>query len=628
MKIDKLHVGNFKGKNRAYEFGAINVVVGDNWSGKTTVLNAIRVGLLGHDPKLGARNSDTFKLASGAKMGVELDFGGKLKLQRVWTESRGSIRFETKSDIEKFSVPPVLLDVREYFSMSGPKRREYVMGMIAGKVDDAAIEAKIKAIPVDGDATKQREVNEILEEFEYWCGDRDEHKTPVSEWIGDLLAIANQNRISERTAKIKEMTAILTQIADARAAAPVAKPADQTADLKGFRAERDELQTKLGQAREAVRRYDQSERARLELAAIDPTKIEGKIATLTLELKKLEKAKPSPTEQSLAPKIKLLISKKAICEADMRAANGKKAELEKAIEKALGSKCCPTCGSENDFAEYRSAYIKKLTGEIEALKAEGSTLLRRGVEIATELEEATEKEKKIEASDKARSKWESDVTNVKADITVEKSKLESYQYRKSLIAEVMLPSPMPDAFEVAILAQDQAIAAAEDMQSRREELLKREAAETMAEAGRKELEAQVAVAREWVKILTELQTKLIDGAFLKFVENVRKFTDGLLGFTLEYRDGEIGYIRDGTWVGHDTFSGSEQALVYAGLGVALAQASDVKVVMIDEVLLTGDNKKKIAKRMYELVVDGIIDQFIACDVSAKDWGKNVKAIEA
>jgi hypothetical protein len=101
-----------------------------------------------------------------------------------------------------------------------------------------------------------------------------------------------------------------------------------------------------------------------------------------------------------------------------------------------------------------------------------------------------------------------------------------------------------------------------------------------------------------------------------WIAPARRFTDGILKGRLEFRDGEIGYVANGQWVTHDTFSGTEEALAYAGLAVALAQDSPFKLVLVDELgIIDPETRVAILERMGELVADGTINQFIGADAA-------------
>ena len=102
-----------------------------------------------------------------------------------------------------------------------------------------------------------------------------------------------------------------------------------------------------------------------------------------------------------------------------------------------------------------------------------------------------------------------------------------------------------------------------------------------------------------------------------YAASAARFTAGILRSPLVYQDGDLGRFEGDKFISWETFSGTEEALAFAGLSVALAAQAPVKVVLIDELgRLTSANKTKLLDRMLELTRDGVIDAFIGADVVA------------
>jgi len=128
--------------------------------------------------------------------------------------------------------------------------------------------------------------------------------------------------------------------------------------------------------------------------------------------------------------------------------------------------------------------------------------------------------------------------------------------------------------------------------------------------------ARADVFKQAMGTVRDVQQKLVDAAISGLLATARRFTDGIIPGELGYRDGDLGYSDGAIWVGHETFSGTEEALSYAGLSVALAADSDVRLVLFDEMgIVDPATKAVILKRMVELTEAGVIDQFIGADVS-------------
>lgn len=127
-----------------------------------------------------------------------------------------------------------------------------------------------------------------------------------------------------------------------------------------------------------------------------------------------------------------------------------------------------------------------------------------------------------------------------------------------------------------------------------------------------------------VESVSEFQQKMVDTSFGTIIRDANRFTSGILDSPLEYAEGEIGRgsMRNGkmTFVTHEYLSGTEQALCFAGISVALAMQSPFRLVMIDEMTRLSDrNKDIVLHRMCKLIDDGVIHQFIGVDTSAKPY---------
>ena len=140
-----------------------------------------------------------------------------------------------------------------------------------------------------------------------------------------------------------------------------------------------------------------------------------------------------------------------------------------------------------------------------------------------------------------------------------------------------------------------------------------------------------ALIKGYMQVIADAYENIVAQTFDGLLKTARKFTDGFLRGKLEYRNGELGYWRNpngpprtlspSTWVSWKAFSGIEELATFAGLSVALAPKSPIKIVIMDELgRLSGDNKRALLIRMSELIHAHELDQFIGLDVSIRDYG--------
>jgi hypothetical protein len=152
-----------------------------------------------------------------------------------------------------------------------------------------------------------------------------------------------------------------------------------------------------------------------------------------------------------------------------------------------------------------------------------------------------------------------------------------------------------------------------------------------AEKAMLELTCDEAVLASIIDVLRTLMKDVVETAFTSVLAYARHFTDGILNSPLEYieelgrrvsaADRAMGCTAPiGSWISHESFSGTEEAIAYAAFSVAIAMKSPFRLVVIDELgRLEQVTKDKLMVRMAELVKAGKIDQFIGVDTLCHDY---------
>ena len=130
-------------------------------------------------------------------------------------------------------------------------------------------------------------------------------------------------------------------------------------------------------------------------------------------------------------------------------------------------------------------------------------------------------------------------------------------------------------------------------------------------------ECTVAVMDAAIKAVNKIVSGVAENAFASVLKLSRVFTDGLLQSPLQFSDGELGCrAADGGWIPHESFSGTEQLLAYAGFSVALARTAPFRLVVLDELgRLTIDRRLAVVERMLELVKENVVDQVLMIDAT-------------
>jgi len=197
MKITRISARNFKGRTFDHQLSPVTVVAGGNFSGKTAILDAIRVGLVGYLPRLGKQASSTWKLAGdGPDMEVALSTD-QTTLSHVWRPSKSGASYEGSIPWE---TPPVLLDPKEYFQQTAAARVEMVFRLSDPKrlgYSDAKVFDRLRAIEVVPTKISRPIVDGVVKDVEAASAAR--NSAGVQDWLG--------RQIDTLKARLKDATA-------------------------------------------------------------------------------------------------------------------------------------------------------------------------------------------------------------------------------------------------------------------------------------------------------------------------------------------------------------------------------------------------------------------------------------
>lgn len=128
-----------------------------------------------------------------------------------------------------------------------------------------------------------------------------------------------------------------------------------------------------------------------------------------------------------------------------------------------------------------------------------------------------------------------------------------------------------------------------------------------------EAERKHANIKAVVKTIRDTQNDIVSQAIDRCLDIVNKVTKRIVATPIEWDGATLGrHTEGGAWVSIDTFSGAEKAVTQMALGVALASRSSFKLAILDEVSrLDLNNKSELISNLKTLVSEGHIDQWIA-----------------
>ena len=112
MKIQKIVIEGFHNVTRKeYEFKDINYIHGRNGAGKSTILQAIQLGLLGYVPGSNKTKQGVFAHSNNHTMAVKLVLDNGVSIQRVWTKSKTSVTESVTTVPDGYEIDSLIKDL-------------------------------------------------------------------------------------------------------------------------------------------------------------------------------------------------------------------------------------------------------------------------------------------------------------------------------------------------------------------------------------------------------------------------------------------------------------------------------------------------------------------------------------
>jgi hypothetical protein len=269
MKLKQITYENLKGRSETVELGSANLIFGPNFAGKTTIIDAIKLLLLGYHPSLDKTARGTFELSSGEELRVSGLMRGALRMPlsathttsdaigdheigRVWKRRDGKITRQDFVPMDWPEIPAVLLDANAYFGAS----------------DRGKTELLFSAAQIEGAITVPQ-INKRLLEYGLMLS-QPEGQT-VQQWIESSLVTVERFR-SDAAASVRRMRGTVQGLSELRLkdSEPSTTAEFVKAKLAPKRADLEVLQRALGQG---ALRSESHEEAKLksELTKLDLT---------------------------------------------------------------------------------------------------------------------------------------------------------------------------------------------------------------------------------------------------------------------------------------------------------------------------------------------------------------------
>lgn len=158
--------------------------------------------------------------------------------------------------------------------------------------------------------------------------------------------------------------------------------------------------------------------------------------------------------------------------------------------------------------------------------------------------------------------------------------------------------------------------------------IKKAVAEKQQENAMKKAEAELVTASTRVTILKKIietmkafRSELVSTVFTSLMAGINRVVEPVCGRPLHYEDGDLFFrTASGRPSPGELWSGTEESVVQAGVCLAMAAQSPIKIVLFDELGRIKEARKAVLIRTVEtLIRESLVDQFIGVDVDPRPY---------
>lgn len=571
--INRLTISNLKGLTKSVDLEEINLIFGPNGTGKTALIDGLKLALLGYHPRLGNKPNLTWQLASpGATMMSVATNGHSVNWKK---KPNGTISVE---GLPENPVPATLLDLQEWLSMAGPARIQYVIEhsgtQLSGAVEE--VDNAIQLCKLESEASKI-------------------DRTDTAKFLRLLMVAAKAHK---KTTQM-ELDVIQGSINQALLEEK-AVPNNPEREIKAINKQIEEAQQKINQAvgkkksleAQLVLNKQATDKAKsslekLKTKSIDLVSDKETLARLLIEIQKLESSEKDLRDRTVNEQIKV-----ARLRLDL---DGEESKLERAKQHGT----CPTC-SQAISKDFVDGIQKRVDSKLINLTDAADVLDQHQNDLQfleSELEEARKEMQKLSGA--IRTEEESSSQKLVAEEKLKNLKESADQFQKEL-AEVKEPPPVDPELITrrdALSVEAKEYAAWKGTERQRSEAIEMRTAKHEANERAKALVNTIKEAEEG------LMTQVIGG----LLHRANILIERVLERKLSSVDGEFMLGSANL----STVSGSEETVVFAGLQLALTPLLTDRVLVIDELHRLDQNRLEILLTAIEyLIGKKVISQFI------------------
>lgn len=568
-------------EKKTYNFNDVNYLYGRNGAGKSTVLQAVQLALLGYIPGMNKTKENIFSNANNHTMAVtlELSDGSKpIQVQRIWNSAGKSINSIVNTSPDGYKVEDIVKDLElpifnfnDFVGMTANKLKDWFIGFLPGSE---------KAINWDDELTESTKAINIVDETLIphtmaAVGDNDLKGV-------DQVRFANNYFKQEISYKKKELDRIQSTIQSL----VFYDDCDTDVTVDELTAEKNELRNKID---ESIR--NQSIAARNEViysklselnltannAEEDNDYIDAMNKSEAIALKCKELDNDAQDTQSKIDEIKQLRSNLVAENSTMLSVvrtNGAcsyTGEICQSIVPMIEDMSKKVEDNESKISEY-AAQIISYQDKLDAISKERNALGKDFTELRMAARNIVQKYAEKESLTKSIQNIEGEVMSGEA--------LEELQNRLNAISDTIIKVSANNKYNELIdtLSKDKF-----------------------------SIEQTIEALKLWDKLTSAngLQTKLMNEPFINFADRIDKYVKPLFGDSVSTKFNLIekansfsfGIERDNKYIPYDLLSSGEKCMFMLAMMICIVSESnsELKLIMIDDLFdhLDDDNVNKL-----------------------------------
>jgi hypothetical protein len=611
MKIKRITGKNIKRQNFEHEVGPFNLIVGDIRTGKTARADAILIALTGESRTIGKK--DIRNAITGTDMIVSAVLDNGQEFKRGWTITRKGACSAMKFDVPDSVLDSLLINPVDILALSPSKVKELIVSALpdsSNKFDWKAFDEKTGAISIPA------KFADLISDIGDEVAELDSQNRESGGTVEDFLkaAIESQKAQSSDASAVEKRSRAAIEADAGIERIPPRRPAGEVAaELAKLREDHASFCGQVVTLEHWERVISSTEGKRIELDGLESRKLElnqlikedrKSLEKLAAKVVSLENQRGKEVEQE--DRLRNEVQDKLVNAGVWYSHSGERVRASQAAIKLLEGGTCPTCGNSSDA-------LKKV---VDAMKIE---LDHYQVEMETNKQiEAMLTAKVINLKEDRKGTlemFEKQSIGPKSDKTSLASRLASLQAEFDRITGRIEGFEMPkvpegvrvsDIFgiKVKIAKASDSIAQLDEELERAKDFERPSEAETHRKTA-DNANAEQVIRKEFVKILQGVLDQFMRDSVGKVLARANRLVEPVLGAPLVWDEG---IILEGA--SFSTLSGSERAVVSAGLALAFAIEAEFRLLILDELgTITPSKRKTLFEVIETMIADGTIDQF-------------------